>query len=299
MTECGDDRSNCAQTASRTSTDTFATHMIVFPYAKINLGLNVLRKRPDGYHDIESVLMPIPLCDILEAVVDTEVAPGEVLYTRSGAPVPGYVENDLCMKAFRAIAKGRALPGLRMHLHKVIPMGAGLGGGSSDGAHVLSLINELLHLGISTNELSSMAAELGSDCPFFLRNGAQVATGRGDELNSIEVDLAGLWFLLVNPGVHVPTADVYRNTRPNESSESPASIIRLGPAQWQGRLQNTMEAYVLQEFPQIGAVKRQLLEMGATYASMSGSGSTVFGIFKELPRSSNWPHEYRAWQFQC
>ncbi len=272
--------------------------MLVFPFAKINLGLNVLRKRPDGYHDIESVLMPIPLCDILEAIVDAEVPPGEIIYSRSGSPVPGDANNDLCMKAFRSISTGRVLPGLRMHLHKVIPMGAGLGGGSSDGAHALMLLNKLLELRIPASELNVMASELGSDCPFFLNQGAQFVTGRGDELTPIAVDLDGLSLLVVNPGVHVPTVDVYRNTEPSGTSVFPRSIIELGPGHWLGRLRNVMEDYVIQEFPPVGTLKQDLLDMGAVYASMSGSGSTVFGIFRETPETRTWPHGYRIWQFQ-
>lgn len=272
--------------------------MIVFPFAKINLGLNVLRKRPDGYHDIESVLMPIPLCDILEAVLDVEVPSGEIIYSRSGSPVPGDADNDLCMKAFRSVAKDRLLPGLRMHLHKVIPMGAGLGGGSSDGAQALRLLNELLDLRIPASELHVMASELGSDCPFFLNQGAQLVTGRGDELTPVAVDLDGLSLLVVNPGVHVPTVDVYLNTRPSGTSVFPRSIIELGSGCWQGKLRNVMEDYVIQEFPSVGKLKQDLLDMGAVYASMSGSGSTVFGIFREIPEPRTWPHGYRSWQFQ-
>ena len=283
---------------AKSGTDTFATHMIVFPHAKINLGLNVVRKRPDGYHDIESVLMPIPLCDILEAVLDPKVQPSGIHYTRSGSPIPGDAENDLCMKAFKSVTKGRDLPGLRMHLHKVIPMGAGLGGGSSDGAYALSLLNELFDLRLSAGELHVLASELGSDCPFFLRKGAQLATGRGDELTSLQVDLDGHWLLIVNSGEHVPTADVYRNTRPSEVSADLRSIIELGLEHWPSLLRNTMEDFVVSEFLSVGLVKRELLDMGAIYASMSGSGSTVFGIFKEKPKPRDWPSGYRTWQFR-
>ncbi|HRO40405.1 MAG TPA: hypothetical protein PLZ25_10855, partial [Flavobacteriales bacterium] len=151
--------------------------MLVFPFAKINLGLQVLRKRPDGYHDIRSVLFPIPLCDVLEAVVDEGLASGEVKFESSGLPVPGDPAANLCLKAVELIREQRELPGLRMHLHKAIPTGAGLGGGSSDGAHALLLLNKLLDLRLAAEELHAIASRIGSDCPFFLKQQPQLAEG--------------------------------------------------------------------------------------------------------------------------
>jgi 4-diphosphocytidyl-2-C-methyl-D-erythritol kinase len=204
--------------------------MIVFPHAKINLGLNVVRKRADGYHDIETVMVPIPLCDALEAVVDPGLGANEVILTRSGLPVPGKETDDLCLRAVRAIQQERTLPGLRIHLHKVIPMGAGLGGGSSDGARTLLLLNDLLELHLTPSSLHSMAAALGSDVPFFLQQGAQLAEGRGEHLRRVEVPLAGLWLVLIDPGVHVPTADVYANTVPTGTSVGLAEILASEPS---------------------------------------------------------------------
>ena len=271
--------------------------MIVFPHAKINLGLNVVRKRADGFHDIQSVLVPIPLCDVLEVVVDPVLAPGEVVFNRSGLSIAGAIEEDLCMKALRLVEQQRPLPGLRMHLHKVVPSGAGLGGGSSDGAHVLRLLNDLLQLGLKKEELFQMAASLGSDCPFFLHHGAQLAEGRGERLSPITVDLKNWWLVLVNPGVHVSTAEVYRNTTPTGTEIDLAAVLSHPPNRWNGALVNTMEPYVLSAYPAVAHVKKQLLDFGAAYAAMSGSGSCVFGLFRERPEGITWPKSHRQWVF--
>lgn len=273
--------------------------MIVFPHAKINLGLNVIRKRADGYHDIESVLVPIPLHDALEVVVDPALPDGEVVFTRTGLPVPGDADQDLCMKAVRAVGSKKALPGLRMHLHKVIPMGAGLGGGSSDGAHALKLINTLLNLRLPGNELHDLATGLGSDCPFFLQRGPHLVEGRGDEMSPVHLDLKGYWILLVNPRVHVSTADVYRNTTPSGSDENfGALLVDHKVEEWQRLVNNRMEPFVAQSYPAIGGIKNRLLEAGASYAAMSGSGSSVFGLFRSDPPQIDWPATHRVWSLR-
>ncbi len=257
--------------------------MIVFPPAKINLGLQVLRLRDDGYRDIRTVMLPVPLHDVLEAIVDPALAPGEVVFTRSGRPVPGDPDQDLCARAVRQLAQRKALPGLRLHLHKVIPMGAGLGGGSSDGAHTLLLLNDLLSLELPADELHDMAAALGSDCPFFLRPGPQLAEGRGERLTPVEIKLSGWWLVVANPGVHVGTAEVYANTPLGPDAEDLIALVGSPPTAWPGRLVNDMETYVLKAYPQVAALKRSLEEAGATYAAMSGSGASVFGLFRERP----------------
>lgn len=273
--------------------------MIVFPHAKINLGLNVVRKRGDGYHDIESVLVPIPLHDVLEVIVDRDLAAGEVMFTRTGLPVPGDPEQDLCMKAVRVLQAAKALPGLRMHLHKVIPLGAGLGGGSSDGAHTLKLLNDLLALSMEGSELLDMAKGLGSDCPFFLHQGPQLVEGRGDEMAPLSLDLSPYWIMLVNPGVHVPTAEVYLNTAPSGTSDGLGTLLMEQQVEeWQRVLQNHMEPYVVKTHPAVGTIKRRLMEAGAIYAAMSGSGSTVFGLFKADPPRMEWPTTHRAWSLR-
>lgn len=262
---------------------TFAA-MLVFPCAKINLGLNVVRRRADGYHDIESVLVPIPLRDALEAVVDPSLEAGQVAVTRTGRPVPGDAGDDLVARAYRLVHARHPLPGLQVHLHKAIPIGAGLGGGSSDGAHMLLLLDRLFGLGLGPAVLHELAAQLGSDPPFFLHHGPCLAEGRGERLSPLPLSLNGLWLVLVDPGIHVSTAEVYARTRPSGTSVDLRSIVAGPIDSWQGRLINGMEEAVFTLHPAIGRIKRALREAGAHYASMSGSGSSVFGLFTERPR---------------
>lgn len=267
--------------------------MIRFPHAKINLGLNVVRKRPDGWHEIESVLVPIPLHDALEVVADGELDAGGLVMTRSGMPVSGDVENDLCWRAVKAVAALRPLPGLRLHLHKAIPMGAGLGGGSSDAAHTLLLLNDFLQLDLTPAELHALATSLGSDCPFFLYPVPQLAQGRGEQLRPLEPDLAGTWLMLVNPGIHVPTPEAYKLTIPtNEHMDLRGMSTGLPIEEWQQHLRNTMEPGVFGKWPEIAAIKERLLASGAAYAAMSGSGASVFGLFRNEPPPISWPAHY-------
>ena len=273
--------------------------MILFPYAKINLGLNVVRKRPDGYHDIESVLVPIPLRDALEAVVDPSLGEGSMLYARSGLDIPGDPSADLCMKAVVAIRERVALPGLRLHLHKRIPMGAGLGGGSSDGAHTLLLLNDLLELDLKQQELLDLASGLGSDCPFFLGPGPQLATGRGEVLEPVSLDLNGLWLVLVNPGVHVPTSAAFFHTPSTGRSFNITDVLLNEPMErWRALAPNIMENHVFSTWPIVADVLERIQRAGAAHAAMSGSGSTVFGLFRAKPPAFEWPTAYSCWTFR-
>ncbi len=257
--------------------------MLVFPHAKINLGLNVVRLRPDGYRDIESVLVPIPLEDALEAVPDPALSPGDVRVTRTGRPVPGDAADDLVAKAYRMVHAAHPLPGMRVHLHKAIPIGAGLGGGSSDGAHMLVLLDRLMGLNLGVQVLRTLAARLGSDPPFFLEQGPCLAEGRGERLTPLPLDLSGTWLVLVDPGIHVSTAEVYARTRTTETTVDIPSLLQEPMGTWQGRLVNVMEEAVFTLHPSIARIKRALREAGAEYASMSGSGSSVFGLFSRRP----------------
>lgn len=272
--------------------------MILFPHGKVNLGLNVTRKRSDGFHEIETVMVPIPLCDVLEAIADPALNNGEIIFTRSGLNIPGALETDLCWRAAKCLENERKLPGLRMHLHKAIPMGAGLGGGSSDGAFTLRLLNDLFDLRIAEDQLQDMATTLGSDCPFFLKKGAQLATGRGELLKPIDLDLTGLHLVLINPGIHVATSEAYGHTSPTGILADIEKLLdRNNIASWQRTVLNTMEPHVFQRYPEVAAVKDKLLEQGAFYAAMSGSGSTVFGLFNSPPRRLNFPSGYGQWAF--
>lgn len=271
--------------------------MIIFPFAKINIGLRVIRKRQDGYHDIESLLVPIPLHDALEVVVQPEAGSGNVEFHRTGIAVPGLISEDLCMKAIEMVRAVRELPPLRMQLHKVIPTGAGLGGGSSDAAHTLLLLNRLLNLGLSPAELHTMASGLGSDCPFFLEGKPQMVEGRGEVLSPVQVDLGSHWLMLVNPGIHVSTAEVFQNMKLAGHHGKLPELLQGPIGNWQSQVRNDMEDYVFAKHPAIGLVKEKLLGMGALYASMSGSGSTVFGIFSQRPAGPAFPEQYRTWTF--
>ena len=273
--------------------------MLAFPRAKINLGLNILALRPDGYHAIESVFVPVPLNDALEVIIAPELGTNGLEYTRTGLHVPGSVDTDLCYKAVRLLQRSQDLPGLRMHLHKVIPMGAGLGGGSSDGAHTLKLINNLCQLGMLHQELAGLALELGSDCPFFIEERPCIVRGRGEVLSPVDLDLGGTWIVLVNPGIHVSTADVFRHTTPTGAAWDVEGTLRQADrSTWQKALPNTMGSYVEATHPVVRDMKERLLAAGAYYAAMSGSGSTVFGLFDEEPMISGLPAQVTSWKLR-
>ncbi|MGV9012454.1 MAG: 4-(cytidine 5'-diphospho)-2-C-methyl-D-erythritol kinase [Flavobacteriales bacterium] len=268
--------------------------MLVFPHAKVNVGLRVLHKRPDGFHDISSVMLPIPLHDVLEAVVDMSITDGEVRFVRTGNAVPGDPADDLCLKAVEAVREFRELPGLRIHLHKTIPAGAGLGGGSSDAAHMLLLLNKLLDLRLAPVELEDLASGLGSDCPFFLHHGAQLAEGRGEKLLPITLDLRGHWMVLIAPGIHAPTPLAYAQCKPT-GIELESRLLEQPTSTWQDAVLNDLEPAVFDRHPELAELKRELLKEGAAYASMSGSGSSVYGIFSKKPMPRHYPAGYHSW----
>ena len=249
--------------------------MIQFPNCKINLGLSILSKRTDGYHDLETVFYPIPVTDALE------ILPADNLtLTQTGIAVPGEPEKNLCLKAYHLLKKDfPTLPTVQMHLHKNIPMGAGLGGGSSDGSAALVLLNQLFSLSLSDIQLMNYAIQLGSDCPFFIKNKVCHAKGRGEILTPIELDLSNYQFVLVHPGKHISTAWAFQQMQPLTKSESIQSIIQKPISEWKDFLINDFEAPVFKAEPTLSAIKDQLYHLGAIYASMSGSGSSLYGIF--------------------
>ena len=251
--------------------------MITFPNAKINLGLNIVERRPDGYHNIETVFYPIPLTDVLEIVPALEGA--EATLTCTGNTVDCPSEKNLVMKAYRLMQQRYDLPAVEMHLYKHIPDGAGLGGGSSDAAHTLVMLNQMFELGLKDNELASMAATLGADCAFFVYNRPMMATGIGDRLTPIDVNLQGKTLLLVKPPVGVDTRTAYSRVVPQPAATPLTCVIGRPVASWDGLLNNDFEPSVFAALPQLWLIKAQLYDAGAQYAAMSGSGSTVFGIF--------------------
>lgn len=261
--------------------------MIFFPNAKVNLGLNIVRKRPDGYHDIETLFYPVKgLCDILE-VITTDGSPNTIEFSQSGLGIGCNSDSNLCVKAYRLLANRFGMPHVKMHLHKMIPMGAGLGGGSADAAFALKAMNVFLKEPLSNDKLMVLALELGSDCPFFLLNTPAIGRGRGDQLAPIGIDLSGYWILLVNPGIHVSTREAYEGSNPKPWDNPIGSIVTLPVSDWPNMLVNDFETTVFPKYPLIERVKEELYSMGAVYASMSGSGSTVFGIFKSQPTIPN------------
>jgi len=249
--------------------------MIQFPNCKINLGLSILAKRADGYHKLETVFYPIAVSDALEILPAANLT-----MTQTGIAVPGDPAQNLCLKAYHLLKKDfPTLPAVQMHLHKNIPMGAGLGGGSSDGTAALIILNQQFSLGLNDQQLIDYASQLGSDCPFFVHNKACHATGRGEILTPIHLDLSNYQFLLVHPGVHIATAWAFQQLNPHTKSESIQSIIEKPITDWKNSLINDFEAPVFKAEPKLLVIKDQLYQLGAIYASMSGSGSSLFGIF--------------------
>jgi 4-diphosphocytidyl-2-C-methyl-D-erythritol kinase len=254
--------------------------MISFPKAKINVGLRIIRKRTDGFHDIETLFYPVGLCDALEFVVPSGKAKDDEL-TVTGIDIRTRNDRNLVIKAVRKLREKYSIPYLKIHLHKAIPSGAGLGGGSSDAACMLRAINRCFELSVSDAELLELALELGSDCPFFINPVPSVATGRGETLTPVNPVLEGYYIVLVNPGIHISTREAYLNSHPAPSSQSLEELIRLDPAEWKRSLKNDFEDFAFKLYPQMNEIKRSFYGSGAIYASMSGSGSTIYGIFRE------------------
>ena len=251
--------------------------MITFPNAKINLGLNIVARRPDGYHNIETVFYPIPLTDVLEIVPAQDGA--QTTLTCYGNKVDCLPEKNLVMKAYRLLQERYNLPAVAMHLYKHIPDGAGLGGGSSDAAHTLIMLNKMFDLGLADDKLAALAATLGADCAFFIYNRPMLATGIGDVLTPIDVNLQGRILLLVKPPVGVDTRTAYSRVTPSPALTNLEHTMSLPVAMWDGLLVNDFEPSVFSALPQLWLIKAQMLDQGAQYAAMSGSGSTIFGIF--------------------
>ncbi|HSO88913.1 MAG TPA: 4-(cytidine 5'-diphospho)-2-C-methyl-D-erythritol kinase [Draconibacterium sp.] len=252
--------------------------MIVFPNAKINIGLNVVSKREDGYHNLETIFFPLKLSDALE-FVEAE----ETKLTTSGIQIDGLPEQNLILKAYQLLKSDFNLPALHFHLHKIIPFGAGLGGGSSDAAFTFLMLNEYFNLGLSSEKLESYAAQIGADCPFFIHNKPTFATGIGDKFNDIELDLSDYEIAILKPNISVSTLEAYKNVIPRNPKFRLTEIIKTPVSDWKNLIVNDFEKSVFPKYPQIGELKQLLYELGAGFASMSGSGSAVFGIFRHLP----------------
>lgn len=252
--------------------------MLTFPNAKINIGLNIVEKRPDGFHNIESVFYPVNWCDALE-IVPTE----QFRFESSGLSIPGDTANNLCIKAYNLLRNSQpkmANESVHFHLHKVIPMGAGLGGGSADGAFALKILNEIFELDLSTTDLQHYARQLGSDCAFFIENRPVFCFNKGDEFEDFSLNLKGRYIVLVNPEIHISTAEAYAGIKPQKAGVSLKEALKLPLNKWEGLVKNDFEENLLSKYPAIAETKKTLYKQGALYASMTGSGSTVYGIFE-------------------
>ncbi len=266
--------------------------MIKFPNCKINIGLNIISKREDGYHNLQTVFYPIAIKDAVEIVEFTN--PVAVTYTHSGLDILSKEENNLCIKAYHLLKKDfPQLPNIAMHLHKTIPMGAGLGGGSADASFVLMLLNVKFMLGLSQQQLIDYALQLGSDCPFFIVNKPCFATGRGEILNEINLNLSAYKMIVVNPHIHINTGMAFKNIKVGENATNLSTLIQKPIEEWKHFIINDFEKPVFAQYAEIEIIKDQLYKHGALYASMSGSGSTVFGIFnKDIELQMNFPNHY-------
>lgn len=265
--------------------------MIVFPNCKINLGLHITNKRPDGFHDLETVFYPLPVNDALEAITHNELQ-----FESSGIAVPGNIADNLCVKAYHLLRQDfPQVQPLNIHLHKHIPIGAGLGGGSADAAFMLQLISQKFQLGLTEDVLLKYAAQLGSDCPFFIVNKPCYATGRGEIMEPIALDLSGYSFVLVHPGIHVNTGWAFQQLTPKAPAYSLKEVIQTPVTAWKDVLTNDFEAPVFTAHPALGKIKEQLYAAGAVYASMSGSGAALLGIFpKNKIADILWDASYRV-----
>ncbi len=250
--------------------------MIVFPPCKINLGLHVVSKRPDGFHEIETCFYPVQLTDVLEIIPARSFS-----FTQTGLELEASSFDNLCVKAYELLSRDYVIPPVSMHLHKLIPAGAGLGGGSSDAAYALRLLNDVFELGISKHLLQSYASRLGSDCAFFLHDSPMLGKGKGEILSTIAVNLKGYWLILVKPDIHISTAEAYRGVLPKQPAKPLHAVLVSDISQWRNRLFNDFEDSVFRKHPGIRAIRDTLYEQGARYAGMSGSGSSVYGIFEQ------------------
>ena len=252
--------------------------MVTFPNCKINLGLNVVRKRKDGFHNIETVFLPIPFYDALEILPSSN---NTTSVTVTGLPITTDGEN-LCLKAFRLLKNDfSSLPEIDIQLHKAIPIGAGLGGGSSDAANMLLVLNKKFNLQIQRQQLLDYSLQLGSDCPFFTINKPCLAKGRGEILEEINVSLSDFKIILINPGIHINTSEIFQHIKPTMPAKPIGRIIQQPVSTWKNELVNDFEKIVFHRHPVIKEIKENLYNHKAIYAAMTGTGSTVFGIFNK------------------
>ncbi|MBP3787766.1 MAG: 4-(cytidine 5'-diphospho)-2-C-methyl-D-erythritol kinase [Prevotella sp.] len=260
--------------------------MIVFPIAKINLGLNVVEKRPDGYHNLQTVFYPVPIKDALEVQQMDEGFPSDVDCDLkvTNIAIEGDEQRNLVVRAYLLLKQDfPTLPRIHTHLWKGIPTQAGMGGGSSDCAYMIRLLNALFDLQLSDEQMIRYAARLGADCAFFIKSEPCYAEGIGEKMQPIGLDLSEWYIGVVRPDIPVPTKEAFSRIHPHYPQVCPKEAVMQPVETWRETLVNDFEESVFALHPEIGAIKEQLYKMGATYAAMSGSGSALFGLFKERP----------------
>lgn len=260
--------------------------MIDFPIAKINLGLNIVGRRSDGYHNLETVFYPVPICDVLEATPMDEAFPSAACcdIKVTNAAIDCADEDNLVVKAYNLLRTGHSLPRLHVHLFKRIPMQAGMGGGSSDCAFMIRMLNREFGLGLTQRQMADMASRLGADCPFFIYGAPAYAEGIGERLSPVALDLSGWWLAVVCPHIPVSTKEAFAHVEVKPTATKCRDIVAQPVETWRGRLTNDFERSVFRLHPEIGVIKQRLYDAGAAYASMTGSGSSVFGLFIDEPR---------------
>ena len=263
--------------------------MVAFPPCKINLGLHIISKRPDRFHDLETCFYPILWVDILEIIPAKEVA-----FTSSGTIIPGMVADNLCLKAYHLLKADFNIPPVKIHLHKIIPIGAGLGGGSSDAAYTLRLLNDIFYLSLSVDQLKVYASKLGSDCSFFIQDKPMLGTGRGETLAETEVNLNGYYITVVKPAIHISTQEAYAGVIPKKPEIKITEILKQPISFWKNSLKNDFEESIFRKYPAIAEIKSKFYSNGAIYASMSGSGSSVFALFEKPIRLK---HEFVGMEY--
>lgn len=269
--------------------------MIVFPNAKINIGLNIVEKRPDGFHNIETIFYPIGLSDILEINLSQK----DVEFANTGIIIEqGNAANNICYKAYDLLKQKQSIDPVNIHLHKIIPSGAGLGGGSADGSFTLQAINMTQNLKIENSVLVEYAEKLGSDCPFFIVNKPVFASGTGTIFESVDINLKGFYLVVINPGIHINTANAYSQSKPEKPKHSLKEVIKKPVSEWKNYIFNDFEPTVFKDYPQIATIKQTLYTKGAVFASMSGSGSSVFGLFGKKPTLNDYYSTQLIWEEQ-
>lgn len=265
--------------------------MVTFPNAKINIGLQIIEKRSDGFHNIASCFYPVGWSDVLEIIPATEFS-----FSSSGIEIPGDPTKNLCVKAYELLKQDIELPPVSMHLLKIVPIGAGMGGGSADAAFVLKLLNTTFNLSLSTSDLQKYARKLGSDCAFFIENKPQFCYEKGDVFADIKLSLKGKFIVLVYPNLHISTAEAYAGVKPQPPTINLPEALQRPLPEWRHAIKNDFEDGLFPKYPVLPQIKEKLYEKGAIYSSMTGSGSTIYGIFEKETDLKNIFAPYTVWQ---